>query len=1214
MLPLAFAAQRAIPPRRTFTKHALQETSWPRLIRAKESVRSLKSKSSFASLTRRGNTSQASLSPRSPQSPAGTIPLLEEAPPPVPSIPLRFLMGSPEPDDQASTFEGEIEVSFRAYEPSRKTPTTPTSSRMRNVKLGSTTTVNTIATTPSRELLSVPEDPEWDEAVARVRKNMRREQEEEERERKASWKVERRYLRSVSKAREGHFKRAKLAIDGLVGKYDEHGWLPKKEPKDFDDDDWRFVLEVLDHEDTKTLRDRLFKKPEWIEADKVRKLKYEEAMRTNPTPEYLAAQKSQRDKERKEYGFRKLCGLLTEEEKERERLAESGDSPPIGLGISNAPVPLTPGTTRTSESSRATAQSSPSSDTFHTPSRGRLPLRPTHTTPTPTRFAGSDTRHVSLARHSVEQMTGVFNIEGFDPRLSRLGSEEIKQYIRKKSSFAAESPTPQPTHPQAHGTLDPRQMTETLSRQGPPSVAKTRSQRRAQAIRKVASVDDLSENRITRRAQMMGAASPSPRLPTVGIHPALRVSSASATPQPAASQISRLRKVRSSITPSTYQLQPPKPLKPSSAVKSPSEPTSSPPAILTPPPPKLNKGKQPVVIKASLTTSPATTFVPRSSNLDKGKRPAVPKTAPIIRKPSTAVRINKSASNPAKNSDAVRQQTSPASISNRFEASEVGLAPPRIRPHLPRKDTDEILPLASFSDRIAKSKADSAQPKALIHSLRTGVDSNHPLGVDNGNSENGEQLRIISREAANDRLASVEEKILVKPQHNEKILSEQQHSDPGLTSNLTFNEPLPKSLARMSRIPSFPDADHFLAAMRDDEEDVPHDTTWSLLTSLTPRDRLTALRSGFPVATGSNAREAHQCIPGESSLASPSLSCHTFQVGNGHSSPRNNTMPSTVSPTVDARSRIDYVEDLTQLTPTRCPLVPTSAPYTTPLAPLFSTGQIPQNQQMENRMPRVRAPEASSERGLRSFTVRTTLNPNIGASPSARSFSMGHHQGTEASGVDADFEDVINAWQQSSPIPSTQSHNSLGSFNNQEIQILRSEIGLEPIHEHIPGNAKHPNHHYTWNTKKIMCRRIHNPGIVLPSLPSPTPGRPANMGEYASEFFVGSPYTNEPTEPARCDLCSAFCCHFAELSDGPQKRTTDVVELSRLRRNADAVARLRTQKPNGVEEWDAFLKCSTCDEKFCPDCIMLCAEALCQEPVCEGCRGGLELCHIHNVL
>jgi hypothetical protein len=110
------------------------------------------------------------------------------------------------------------------------------------------------------------------------------------------------------------------------------------------------------------------------------------------------------------------------------------------------------------------------------------------------------------------------------------------------------------------------------------------------------------------------------------------------------------------------------------------------------------------------------------------------------------------------------------------------------------------------------------------------------------------------------------------------------------------------------------------------------------------------------------------------------------------------------------------------------------------------------------------------------------------------------------------------------------------------------------------------------------------------------------------------PYTNEPTEPARCDLCSAFCCHFAELSDGPQKRTTDVVELSRLRRNADAVARLRTQKPNGVEEWDAFLKCSTCDEKFCPDCIMLCAEALCQEPVCEGCRGGLELCHIHNVL
>jgi hypothetical protein len=37
----------------------------------------------------------------------------------------------------------------------------------------------------------------------------------------------------------------------LAGKYDEHGWLPKKDPKEFDYEDWSFVLEVLNHKDTK---------------------------------------------------------------------------------------------------------------------------------------------------------------------------------------------------------------------------------------------------------------------------------------------------------------------------------------------------------------------------------------------------------------------------------------------------------------------------------------------------------------------------------------------------------------------------------------------------------------------------------------------------------------------------------------------------------------------------------------------------------------------------------------------------------------------------------------------------------------------------------------------------------------------------------------------------------------------------------------------------
>ncbi len=82
----------------------------------------------------------------------------------------------------------------------------------------------------------------------------------------------------------------------------------------------------------------------------------------------------------------------------------------------------------------------------------------------------------------------------------------------------------------------------------------------------------------------------------------------------------------------------------------------------------------------------------------------------------------------------------------------------------------------------------------------------------------------------------------------------------------------------------------------------------------------------------------------------------------------------------------------------------------------------------------------------------------------------------------------------------------------------------------------------------------------------------------------------------------------------PKKRTTDIMELNRQRRNAEAIATLRTTKPNGVEEWDAFLEFSQCQRAFCPDCITLCSEELCQEPVCSTCKEGRELCRIHNMI
>lgn len=1105
-----------------------QETSWPRLLKAKASVRSLKSKRSFASLTRR-DTSQSSTSHGSSQSPAHPSPILGEAPPPVPPIPLRFVTGFPETATEEGSGEEDIApfLAYEQYAPARKAPTTPTTPTtpgtlqtptMRTVRaLGSTTTLNSIATTPS--FPAGPEDPFWDDAVARVRERVRHEQEEERRERKASTKAEQKFIRNISKGREGHFKWAKLAIEALVGKYDEHGWLPKKDPKDFDDDDWKFVLEVLNHKDTSRLRDRLFQKPEWIEADKARKLRHEEAMKVNPTPEYLAAQKAQKDRERKEYGFRKVLGMLTEEELEREHL---GRSPPSGLGISSDLGHTTPTTTHTDMSSKLTGLSSWSSSTPQTEGRGRQVKRPDLGTP------GS----LSL-RHSVEQMTGVFNTEGFDPRLSRLGSDEIKQYIRDKSSTRSEPPTPTPIRHLGNNSLDPRQSTQTSSTHG--SSLEAATGRQSPVVETISNDLPKACVPVNTRIPLSVVLNPTNprRLSTLGVHPALRDS-----------KIPRLRQAKSSITAETSDAsrqliaprrsqpglacdRPSKLGKPSSAVKASSEPASfrAFTAPLPPPPFSLAQGRQ-------------------------LKGPA--KNAPLISKPSTTVKTVRSRGGLTDQAHPERHRG--PSVKVAFNADLTQRAHPSQLPQ-------------------SKSKADADLNEIDI------------------NRDDSEQRRTTFQGTTND-FGSVNKRTL-----NYK------HNEQRRTTSLPLFQTNPKNLARLSRIPAFPDASDFSAAM-DGDKNMSRDTTSSSLTSLAPRDRLAGKRSGIPVAIGTSTpagqNAGHQNMLSNCSFASPTLSLPTTKVAGSTEEdammpPRASsddaldvtgkweviTPPATQqaettsnepAPSADeaACHRIEHVEDLTQLSPVRTQ--PAEQPSVPP--------EMSHDSQTPDRMP-------------------TTSSP-------------GDDRSTNSSGPDVSFEDVINAWQQSSPVTPTQSRNT--SFNNQEIQILRSEIGLEPIHEHIPGNPKHPNHHYTWNTKKVMCRRIHNPGIILPSLPSPTPGRPAHMAEYAAEFFVGSSYTTEVTEPTRCAACNSFCCQFAELSARPQNRTTDIIELNRLRRNAEAIATLRATKPNGVEEWEAFLKCSQCKGDFCPDCIRLCSEELCQEPVCSDCREGPELCRIHNMI
>jgi hypothetical protein len=812
---------------------------------------------------------------------------------------------------------------------------------------------------------------------------------------------------------------------------------------------------------------------------------------------------------------------------------------------------------------------------------------------------------LSTVRDSVEQMTGVFNTEGFDPRLSRLGSEEIKQYIRKKSSTRSQSPTPMQARSHVNRPLDPRQRQKISFAQDTPSRSGT-PKLHSQAVKKVASTNDLLEDYAKRYPQSPFDDGPSPRLPTLGVHPAFRGSQTSPILQSATvSQLPNLRKVRSSIAPPASQPQDPR--KPSSAVKLPSEPTPFSPVALTSP---------------SLELGP-----PRSRKLTK--------TAPsLIPRPSTAVKTPRSASDPAKIPGPVWQQEPPKGILNRLEKIKANLVQPKTRPQTPHKGIDN-------SKALEKKNEDPEHTRIRNATPQEGVDNSKTLEQENEGLEHNGKSHATPQNAAEDEPSPTLRRALIASLQDEHRR----------TTSLPLFQPTPRSLARLSRIPTMPDASEFLAALGPDDSELPGHTTLPPLTSPsptpTPRDRLTAMRSGTPATVRANALAGHEPFARDFSIASPTTSLPTFNIGREHSTSEIPTMPqralpstgtrvatgrwevippaaqqptenAIVSPIEEAHCRIDYVKDLTHLTPAEQAALTARAP--TPSSPMASRMPVrishTHDQQMQQRMLKTRGLNVSGNGGRRNFTEHVKHLSTIAASTastSERSVSLGNERNTDMSEVEVNIDDVINAWQQSSPLPSAQSHNSLGSFDNQETQILRSEIGLEPIREHIPGNAKHPKHHYTWNTKKIMCRRIHNPGVVLPSLPSPTPGQPANMAEYASEFFMGSPYTNEPARPERCARCNSLCCQFAELSSRPQKRTTDIIELNNIGRNAEAIAKLRASKPNGVEEWDAFLECSQCRRSFCPDCIMLCAEELCQEPVCVDCRQGLELCRIHNV-
>lgn len=250
------------------------------------------------------------------------------------------------------------------------------------------------------------------------------------------------------------------------------------------------------------------------------------------------------------------------------------------------------------------------------------------------------------------------------------------------------------------------------------------------------------------------------------------------------------------------------------------------------------------------------------------------------------------------------------------------------------------------------------------------------------------------------------------------------------------------------------------------------------------------------------------------------------------------------------------------------------------------------------------------------------------------------HSSDTGDRLSAEFESAINLWTQAAPfaaqeqrdshvdsqssVYSQESYRSSISRSSMSDQLLRKEMGLEPLRNRASDQPKHPNHEYEFNTIKLMCYEVHTPRSPLlpPSATGPNP--PGTASAHAAAYAVGSPYDadlyrrQQPHEPRKCHNCNEYCCHYGKLLVHSRMRTIayDVRARTARRVLVQACDTLRTRKPNGSEEFDTFLKCGQCEEVYCPRCITLCSETLCRDPVCVRCieERGEARCWIHNTV
>ncbi|KAK3711545.1 hypothetical protein LTR37_009536 [Vermiconidia calcicola] len=183
-----------------------------------------------------------------------------------------------------------------------------------------------------------------------------------------------------------------------------------------------------------------------------------------------------------------------------------------------------------------------------------------------------------------------------------------------------------------------------------------------------------------------------------------------------------------------------------------------------------------------------------------------------------------------------------------------------------------------------------------------------------------------------------------------------------------------------------------------------------------------------------------------------------------------------------------------------------------------------------------------------------------------------------------------------------------------DLQALRSEVGLGAAT--IPaglGSPTNPNHPFSWNHEKVMCRNIHSPVIMQPELPAMPQNTPVIVSRMDSKFFNTGPSKNSVNTVKTCDQCSTPCCRYASLLHTSITKTSRDIAVEVVRLKAEErVNMLRVYHPNGIEEYDTFMACTVCSCNICPGCANKCAEGLCQSVVCRKCSAGAEGCPVHH--